>query len=87
MGQGAGSRIGTGRFQAVGQTGFSLYSPHLGDVGELQLGLADVDLGPRHLHEAHVRTLGARGVAAQLAFEEQVLDTRFSLHMLNTLKG
>jgi hypothetical protein len=27
MGQGAGSRVGTGRFQAMGQTGCSLYSP------------------------------------------------------------
>jgi hypothetical protein len=27
MGQGAGSRVGTGRFQAMGHTGFNLYSP------------------------------------------------------------
>jgi hypothetical protein len=29
MGQGAGSRVGTRRFQAMGQNGFNLYSPHL----------------------------------------------------------
>jgi hypothetical protein len=31
MGQGAGSRVGTGRYQAVGQTAFTVQSPTVVD--------------------------------------------------------
>jgi hypothetical protein len=77
MGQGAGSRVGAGRFQAMGQ----LVQPHLGGglerVGDLA-GLEAAAAVHAAVHAAlAVRLLAvhgqveARGIAAQVAFESK----------------
>lgn len=45
-----------------GVHGLPLLAQHLGDLRELEVGVRGVDLGARHLHEAHVRALGALGL-------------------------
>jgi hypothetical protein len=67
MGQGAGSRVGTGRFQALGQTAHSTCTqpPHRG------VRLAQV-VGVDVQHLLH------RAVVLQVAFERRTLKPAFS---------
>jgi hypothetical protein len=88
MVQGAGSRVATGRFQAMGQTGFQPVQPHrelpdderaavggerdVVDRGDVGGGRDDAGEEPRRPRHGH--DLGRRGVvAAQVAFERHVL--------------